>query len=117
VGPLKGIAGLTLALAALTAGACEIPGDGTSLRRALLRVKYLPETEQWELQARKQGNVHYVLSLGESIEHQGRCYWPIEARSGDRLWHRFYATPRGEDLLVETPGGLMPLEAWRKGAR
>jgi len=117
VGPLKGIAGLTLALAVATAGACEIPGDGTSLRRALLRVKYLPETELWELQARKRANVHYVLSLGDSIDREGRCYWPIEARSGDRLWHRFYATPRGEDLLVETPAGLVSLEAWRKSAR
>jgi len=117
VGPLKGIAVLALALAALPAYACEIPGDGTSLRRALLRVKYLPETELWELQVRKQTAVQYILTLGEPIVREERCYWPIEVRSGERLWHRFYATPRGEEILVETPGGLVTLEAWRKAAR
>jgi len=118
VGPLQGIAALALALAAGLPQACEVPGDGTSLRRALLRVKYLPETELWELQARKSATVHYVLDLTDPIRHEGRCYWPIEARSADRLWHRFYATPRGEQVLVDVSGGsLVPLAEWRKRAR
>ena len=118
MGPLPGIAAIVAALAAGAVHACEVPGDGTSLRRALLRVKYLPETELWELQARKTASVQYVLSLGEAIRHEGRCYWPIEARTSDRLWHRFYATPRGERILVEAAdGALLPLEAWRERAR
>jgi hypothetical protein len=118
VGPLKGIVALALVLGAGAAQACEVPGDGTSLRRALLRVKYLPETELWELQARKHATVQYVLSLDEPILHEGRCYWPIEARAQDKLWHLFYATPRGEQVLVAAPGGaLVPLEQWRKATR
>ena len=118
MGPLPGIAALAVALAAGAAQACEVPGDGTTLRRALLRVKYLPESELWELQARKSATVQYVLSLGEAIRHEGRCYWPIEARTADSLWQRFYATPRGERILVEAANGaLLPLEAWRERAR
>lgn len=118
MGPLKGIVVLTLALVAGAPQACEVPGDGTSLRRALLRVKYLPETELWELQARKSATVQYVLSLAEPIRHEGRCYWPIEVRSADRLWNLFYATPRGERVLVAMPGGaLVPLERWREATR
>jgi len=117
VGPLKGIAALALALAAAGAAACEVPGDGTSLRRALLRVKYLPETELWEQQARRHSTVHYVLTLSAPIVRDGLCYWPIEARAGDRLWTRFYSTPRGEQVLVEQAGGaLIPLDEWRKRA-
>ena len=111
-------AALALLLAASAPQACEVPGDGTSLRRALLRVKYLPETELWELQARKTATVHYVLSLHEPIELEGRCYWPIEARTADRLWNLFYASPGGERVLVAVPGGkLMPLEEWRAATR
>jgi hypothetical protein len=119
MGPLQGIAalGVALGLAAGAAQACEVPGEGTSLRRALLRVKYLPETELWELQARKTSTVQYVLLLSEPIRRAGRCYWPIEARTSSALWRRFYATPRGEHVLVEIPGGApVPLEEWRKRA-
>ena len=105
-------------LAALAAQACEVPGDGTSLRRALLIVKYLPETELWELAARKSATVQYVLSLDAPLEIEGRCYWPIEARSNGTLWNTFYATPRGEHVLVVGPGGkLLPLEDWREATR
>ena len=118
MGPLKGSLALALALAACAAQACEVPDDGTSLRRALLRVKYLPETELWELQARKNATVQYVLTLSEPIRHEGRCYWPIEARAAEKLWNLFYATPRGEHVLVAVPGGtLVPLERWRKATR
>ena len=111
-------AALALALAAGAAPACDVPGDGTSLRRALLRVKYLPETELWEQQARKSAPVYYVLSLYEPIEREGRCYWPIEARTDGRLWHRFFATPSGEHILVAAgEGKLVPLEEWRKSVR
>lgn len=118
MGPLRGIVALALAFVAGLSAACDVPGDGTSLRRALLRVKYLPETELWEQRARQAATVQYVLSLGQPIRHEGRCYWPIEARSAGRLWHRFYATPRGEQILVEGAGeALVPLAEWRKRAR
>lgn len=95
-----------------------MPGDGTSLRRALLKVKYLPETEAWERAARKTATVKYVLSLDAPRDIEGRCYWPIEARSDGRLWNTFYATPRGEFLLVDAPGGrLISLEDWRSAIR
>lgn len=107
-----------LLAAACAAQACEVPGDGTSLRRALLKVKYLPETELWELAARKTATVQYVLSLDAPREIEGRCYWPIEARSNGELWNTFYATPRGDFLLVAGPGGkLIPLEDWRNATR
>lgn len=104
--------------AACAAQACEVPGDGTSLRRALLKVKYLPETEAWELAARGSATVQYVLSLDAPREIEGRCYWPIEARSDGKLWNRFYTTPRGEFVLVEqAEGNLVALDAWRKATR
>ena len=91
-----------------------MPGDGTSLRRELLRVKYLPESEQWEVAERGKSTPRYVLSLSEPVVSAGRCYWPVEARAGGALWHRFYVTPGGEDILVELPGGArVPLEDWR----
>jgi hypothetical protein len=118
VGPLKGcLAAVLLALAGGTL-ACEVPGDGTSLRRALLKVKYLPETEAWESEARKRAPVQYVLSLDEPLDRDGRCYWPVAARSGGKTWNTFYATPRGEHLLVAGPGGaLLTLEDWRETIR
>lgn len=118
MGPLQRSAAVALLAAACAAQACEVPGDGGSLRRALLKVKYLPETELWELAARKSATVQFVLSLDSPREVEGRCYWPIEARSNGALWNTFYATPRGEHVLVAGPGGtLMPLEVWRKLAR
>jgi hypothetical protein len=103
---------------AFPAQACEVPGDGTSLRRALLTVKYLPETEVWELATRKTATVQYVLSLVDPRELDGRCYWPIEARSDGKVWNTFYATPRGEHILVAAPGDtFVPLETWRRATR
>lgn len=118
MGSLQGSLAAALLAAACAAQACEIPGDGTSLRRALLKVKYLPETEAWELAARKHAPVQFMLSLDAPLERDGRCYWPIEASSAGKVWNTFYATPRGEDLLVAGPGGaLLTLEAWRGATR
>lgn len=118
MGPLQGGVAAALLAAAVAAPACEVPGDGTSLRRALLEVKYLPETEAWELAAREQATVQYVLSLDAPLERDGRCYWPIEALSGGRLWNTFYATPQGEHILVARPDGtLVALDDWRNAIR
>jgi len=118
VGPLRGSAALALLAAAVAAQACEVPGDGTPLRRALLKVKHLAETEAWERGAMKAAPVQYVLSLDAPLRHRGRCYWPIEARSGGALWRRFYATAQGERLLAQdTQGKLHTLDEWRKASR
>jgi hypothetical protein len=97
---------------------CAVPGDGTPLRRALLKVKYLPEAEAWELAARKTAPVQYMLDVAAPVRIEGRCYWPIEARSAGKLWNTFYATSRGEELRVAGPDGRpLTLEAWRKTIR
>ena len=76
------------------------------------------QAEAWEAQARKLAPVQFVLSLDRPLEREGRCYWPVEARSGGKTWHTFYATPRGEHLLVAGTGGaLLTLEDWRKTTR
>ena len=120
MGPLRrSLAALALAAAAGAAqAACEPPGDGSPLRRALLKVKYLAETEAWEREAMKDAPVQYLLSLDAPLRHRGRCYWPVEARSGGVLWQRFYATAQGERVLVAGPQGkLLTLDDWRKAAR
>ena len=118
MGPLQGIAAVALLAAACAAQACAVPGDGTALRRALLKVKYLAETEAWERAAMKTAPVQYVLSLDAPLRHRGRCYWPIEARSGGELWHRFFATAGGEQVLVAgRQGKLLTLTDWRKSGR
>lgn len=118
MGSLQGSLAAALLAAACAAQACEVPDDGTSLRRALLKVKYLPETEAWELAARQRAPVQFLLSLDAPLERDGRCYWPIEASSAGKVWNTFYATPRGEDLLVAGPdGALLTLEAWRGATR
>jgi hypothetical protein len=118
VGPLQGSAAVALLAAAFAAQACAVPGDGTPLRGALLKVRYLAETEAWEREAAKAARVQFLLSLDAPLRHRGRCYWPVEARSGGVLWQRFYATARGERLLVQGgEGKLLTLDAWRKAAR
>jgi len=120
VGPLRQVAALALLLscgAALGAG-CPVPDDGTSLRRGLLKVRYLAETEAWERATMKSATVQYVLLVNDPIRRGKRCYWPVEARAGGELWHRFYVTARGERVLVEVEGGkLVKLEEWRAAER
>lgn len=109
---------LLLVACAAQAQICAVPGDGSPLRRALLKVKYLPETELWELATMKAAPVQYLLSLDAPLKHRGRCYWPIEARSAGQLWNRFYATPGGEHVLVAGPQGkLLTLNDWRRTSR
>lgn len=118
MGSLARAAGVVLLAAACAAQACDVPGDGTSLRRALLKVKYLPETEAWERAASATAIVHYVLTLDAPVEREGLCFWPIEVRSGEELWNTFYATPGGEHLRVAGPGGQwLTLDDWRRSTR
>jgi hypothetical protein len=114
----RSLAALALLAAACAVQACDPPGDGSALRRALLKVKYLAETEAWERAAAQTAPAQYLLSLDAPLLYRGRCYWPIEARSGGVLWQRFYATAQGEQVLVSGPQGkLLTLDDWRKASR
>ena len=98
-------AGLSLALAAVPAAACEIPDEGSSapMRRLIARVKYLHETEVWaELMSRTRTVVQYVLHLDQPRRMEGRCYWPVEIRAEDRVWKRFLV-PGGAEPVIELP--------------
>jgi hypothetical protein len=101
------------------AAGCPIPDDGAApLRPAVTKVKYLAETEAWERAAMKSATVQFVLLVNDPIRRGKHCYWPVEARAGGELWHRFYVTARGERVLVEAAGGkLVTLEDWRATSR
>jgi hypothetical protein len=72
------------------------------LRRAVARVKFLPETEAWAASMHKAGAVvQYALRLDEPRRENGRCYWPVEVRAEGTLWRRFYVTPDGRSVLQE----------------
>ena len=88
---------------ALAALACDVPDEGnTPWRRAVSKVKYLPETEVWaELMSRDRTVVQYVVSLDEPKHVAGRCYWPVDVRVDGKLWKRFLVTPDGKGLIEE----------------
>lgn len=72
------------------------------LRRAVSRVKFLPDTEAWAAAQHKDGVVvRYVLSLDHDRHQHGRCYWTVEARARGDTWRRFYVSPDGRSLLSE----------------
>ena len=77
--------------------ACDYPDEGNMpLRRAVSKVRYLPETEAWARHIHSTGAVvQYALHLDRPVTLEGRCYWPLEVRAGDKLWRRFYVTPDG----------------------
>jgi hypothetical protein len=83
--------------------ACDYPDEGNMpLRRAVSKVKYLPQTEAWAAARHEAGAVvQYALLLDRPRAVKGRCYWPVEVRAEGKLWRRFYVTPDGKDLLKE----------------
>lgn len=121
MGPFSLAAALALALAAGSARAagCAVADDtGSPLRRAVNKIKYLAETEAWERKAAKSVTVQFVLLVNDPMRRGKVCYWPVEARAGGELWHRFYVSARGERVLVEAAGGrLVTLEDWRAASR
>lgn len=94
---------MSLAAVSLSAAACAYPDEGNMpLRRAVSRVKFLPETEAWAAAMHKAGAVvQYSLSLDRERKANGRCYWTVEARAQGETWRRFYVTPDGASLLSE----------------
>jgi hypothetical protein len=97
------------------AQACEYPDQGNMpLRRAVTKVKMLPEIEAWASQVHTTGAVvQYALLLEATIRQAGRCYWTVEALAEGKLWRRFYVTPDGKRVLDE---GRKPAAA-PQGAR
>ena len=92
--------------AALPALACEVPDEGgMPWRRAVAKVRYLPETEAMvAMQAADRSVVRYVLSLDEPRRLAGRCWWPVEVRVDGQLWKRFLVTPTGDALREDRHG-------------
>lgn len=82
------------------------------LRRAVTKVKLLPQTEAWAATMHKAGAVvQYALSLDREWHRDGRCYWTVEARAEGATWQRFYVTPDGKRVLSED--GLQEAKARR----
>lgn len=81
--------------------ACPYPDEGNlPLRRAVAKVKYLPETEAWAASMHEAGAVvQYALLLDKPKRENGRCYWPVEVRANGMLWRRYYVSPSGKRLL------------------
>ena len=70
------------------------------LRRAVAKVKFLPEIEAWAASMHKAGAVvEYALRLDQPRRENGRCYWPVEVRAQGKLWRRYYVTPDGSTVL------------------
>ena len=83
--------------------ACRYPDEGNMpLRRAVAKVKYLPETQAWAQAVQREGAVvQYALLLDTPVRFKNACYWPLEVRAEGRLWRRFYVTPDGRALLQD----------------
>lgn len=83
--------------------ACPYPDEGNMpLRRAVTKVRMLPETEAWSSHMHKTGAiVHYAVLLEEAVIAAGRCYWTVEVRTGDKLWRRFLVTPDGNRIIAK----------------
>ena len=74
------------------------------LRRAVSKVRFLPEVEAWANAVHKSGAVvHYALLLEETVEAAGRCHWTVEVRAGGGTWRRFYVSPDGGSVRAENP--------------
>ena len=92
--------------ASLPAFACDYPDEGNlPLRRAVSKVKYLPDTQAWASAMHESGAVvQYVLRLDQPHRERGRCYWPLELRARGVLWRRYYVSPDGKSVLRPAAG-------------
>jgi hypothetical protein len=90
-----------LLLVCAPAFACDYPDEGNMpLRRAVTRVKELPETLAWAKAMHESGAVvQYALLLEKDILEGRRCYWTLEVNAEGKTWRRFYVTPDGKRLL------------------
>jgi hypothetical protein len=95
---------------AVPAVACEYPDEGSMpLRRAVSRVKYLPETEAWAAQMHKAGaHVQYALLLDHPAVRDGRCYWTVEVKANGEIWKSFLVSPDGKGIILKSETGDRP---------
>ena len=99
---------LILLFTAAPAFACDYPNEGNMpLRRAVSKVKFLPETEAWARAMQKNGTVvHYAVLLDQPRYKKGVCYWPVEVRAGSQVWRRYYVSPDGKRVLRKEMGSV-----------
>lgn len=85
---------------ALPGFACSYPDEGgMPLRRAVTKVKMVPEVDAWADAMRRDGTtVQYLVRLDAPVQQSGRCYWPVEVRADGKLWRRFLVTPDGKSV-------------------
>lgn len=65
------------------------------LRRAVTKVRMLPEVEAMSRQAALQ----YILKLDEPVQRKGVCYWPVEVHADGQPWRRYLVSPDGKKIL------------------
>jgi len=110
--PMHRIGVLALFWCATPVHACDYPDLGNlPLRRAVSKVKFLPQTEAWAAGQHEAGRVvQYALQLERTLHRAGRCYWTVDALAEGKLWRRFYVTPDGQRVLGEDlkPAGARP---------
>ena len=92
MGPLAGV------LIAALASPCAYPDEGVlPLRRAVTQVRLHPDIEGWARDMRDKGEaVQYALLLDEPLWADGRCYWSVEVKLGEKVWRRFHVSPEGK---------------------
>jgi hypothetical protein len=83
--------------------ACEIAGDDWhAVRRMVVRVKILPETEAWaERRTREGAQVKYLLSLDQPVRRKQRCWWPVEVSADGELWKRFLVRRDSSEVVED----------------
>src|SRR5574341_92782 len=70
--------------------ACNYPDEGgMPLRRAVTKVKMLPEVDEWANAMHRDGAaVQYLVRLDAPVRQSGRRDWPGEVRADGKLWRR-----------------------------
>lgn len=75
---------------------CDYPDEGgMPLRRAVAKVRILPEVEAMGRHAALQ----YILKLDEPVRRKDGCYWPVEVRADGKPWRRYLVSPDGKKIL------------------
>lgn len=92
-----------LALAASPTFACDYPDEGgMPLRRAVTKVRMLPDVDAWaQYMEKTESKPQYLVRLDEPQLEAGTCYWPVEVRAGGKLWRRYLVTPDGKKVVLK----------------
>ena len=84
--------------------ACDYPDEGNlPLRRAVTKVRTLPDVEAWAKEMHDKGAVvQYAVSLDRPHRQERRCFWTVDVNAEGRTWKRYYVTPDGRGLRPGT---------------